>query len=247
MNTCKRALPLSRQKFQKMSITAQHRHAANTLKKAYLNLFFLPSYLEIASWLNYPDLKNPSIEELSDRFHEHLKLGHLHLKEDQLLPNLRHLDTLSLEPYLPVDIYLDRLRSSHNIGAIIRTVEAFRLGEIHFSEKTPYIDHLKVQKSAMGCDLLVPCHQNNTLSSLKRPFIALETTDDAIPLYDYSFPPSFTLFLGNEELGLSKEILKEADVVLEIPLLGSKNSLNVASALAIAAFEVRRSLRKPSH
>jgi tRNA G18 (ribose-2'-O)-methylase SpoU len=132
------------------------------------------------------------------------------------------------------------------VGSIIRTTEAFRLGEIHFSEKTPYIDHPKIAKSAMGCDLLVPCHQNSSLSSLKRPFIALETTDYSSSLYDYVFPPSFTLFLGNEEFGLSEKNLKEADVVLEIPLWGSKNSLNVASAFAIAAFEVRRAADKHS-
>jgi tRNA G18 (ribose-2'-O)-methylase SpoU len=63
-----------------------------------------------------------------------------------------------------------------------------------------------------------------------------------MPLSDFIFPASFTLILGNEEYGISNESLKLADYIVEIPLFGAKNSLNVACAFAIAASQIRRQL-----
>ncbi|MBM3193453.1 MAG: RNA methyltransferase [Chlamydiae bacterium] len=129
-----------------------------------------------------------------------------------------------------------------NVGSIIRTTEAFRLGEIHFSEKTPYIDHPKIEKSAMDTSSLITCHQNTPLSALKAPLIGIETAKDALSLYDFIFPKTFSLLFDNEEYGLSEKTLSSAHHIIKIPLLGSKNSLNVASAFAILASEIRRQL-----
>jgi len=181
-------------------------------------------------------------EAMSDRYHYHLKIACIHIKEDKFLPHVRHLDKLSNEPFLNIDIYLDRLRSAHNIGSIIRTAEAFRLGEIHFSEQTPYIDHKKIKSSAMGTESLVPCHLKTPLNQLKRPLIAIETTKDATSIYDHTFSENCTLLLGNEEYGLSHHALSQADLILEIPLVGSKNSLNVSCAFAILASKIRSDL-----
>jgi tRNA G18 (ribose-2'-O)-methylase SpoU len=226
--------------FVKMSPKRQHRIAAILLRKAYSEKEYLSSYNAIAAHLSLPPLDHEQ-EALSHRYHLHLQLASLQLKEHNLLPNVRHLDRLDSAPFLPIDIYLDQLRSAHNVGSIIRTTEAFRLGTIHFAGVTPTNNNEKVQATSMGCVPLVPCRQNTPLESLRRPLIALETTEEATPLHTFAFPPSFTLLLGNEEFGLSKSLLEAADIVLEIPLQGSKNSLNVAAAFAIAAATIRSS------
>ena len=95
----------------------------------------------------------------------------------------------------------------------------------------------------MGSHLFVHAHKNADLNTLKRPIIALETCDKALSLYDFLFPTSFTLVVGNEEYGCSDESLILADFIVEIPLRGHKNSLNVANALAIAANEIVRQQR----
>ena len=220
---------------------ARHKQAAEALKEAYLDQTKFPHYQKLEAELNLPKIDyNP--ESLSDRYHEHLHMATISLKEYSFLPNVSHLDSLSNEPFLPIDIYLDNLRSAHNVGSIIRTTEAFRLGEIHFSEKTPFSDHPKITKSSMGTAPLVACYHNTSLETLKRPLIALETHASAISLYEFTFPSTFTLLLGNEEYGLSKAALFKADIILKIPLVGFKNSLNVSNAFAIIAGEIRRQL-----
>lgn len=218
-----------------------HKKAAEALREAYLDETKFPHYQELEALLSLAPISY-TFEALSDRYHEHLRLATISFKEHSFLPNISHLDSLSNEPFLPIDIYLDNLRSAHNVGSILRTTEAFRLGEIHFSEKTPFADHPKITKSSMGTASIVPCHQKTPLQALKRPLIALETAKTAISLYEFAFPPSFTLLLGNEEYGLSQSSLTEADIILKIPLVGLKNSLNVANAFAITAGEIRRQL-----
>jgi len=181
-----------------------------------------------------------NFKTLSDRYHWHLSQAGLSLKEHNLL--IRTGDRAPKCPFPPIAIYLDHVRSAYNVGSILRTTEALRIGQVHFSEKTPFIDNEKVHRTAIGADSLVPCFRNATLASLPRPIIALDTSDEAIPLSDFLFPETFTLILGNEEYGICQDSLAQADYLLEIPMLGAKNSLNVACAFAIAAAEIRRQL-----
>jgi tRNA G18 (ribose-2'-O)-methylase SpoU len=97
-----------------------------------------------------------------------------------------------------------------------------------------------VIKTAMGCHDKVRCFDLNENISLPRPIIALETAKNAPSIYEYRFPETFTLILGNEEYGISDEWLKQCDQIVTIPMYGFKNSLNVASAFAIAAHEIRK-------
>ena len=230
---------LSGNKFLGLTEKAKHKLAANLIKSAYSDPSQFAAYQKVESWLSLPPILCTP-EALSDRYHFHLHLATILLKEESFLPQITHLDSLSNEPFLPIDIYLDNLRSAHNVGSIMRTTEAFRLGEIHTSEKTPSSSHAKVSKSSMGTHSLIACHQNTPLTSLKRPLIALETHKDALSIYNFTFPKAFTLLVGNEEYGLSKQAIDAADTFLKIPLFGSKNSLNVANAFAIAAAEIRK-------
>ena len=226
-------------KFRALPINSQHKHAATACKAAYLNPSFFQDYQKLEQFLSLPPIAHTK-EALSNRYHEHLRLAHTSLKENHFLPSVSHFDKLEGEPFLPIDIYLDHLRSAHNIGSIIRTTEAFRLGSIHISGHLPPME--KLEKTAMGSIPFVTCHIHSHLEALRRPLIAIETHKDARPIYGFTFPSSFSLLLGNEEYGLSEESLKSADTILRIPLYGAKNSLNVASAFTALAFEIRRQL-----
>jgi len=168
-----------------------------------------------------------------------MQLAGLSLKEHHLLPTLRTGEHQAKLDFPNVAIYLDHVRSPYNVGSILRTVEALRIGKVYFSEKTPFIDNEKVNRTALGSAELVPCFQNVDLSDLPRPLIALDTGNAAIPVAEFEFPASFTLVLGNEEYGISNEVLKEVDFIVEIPLFGAKNSINIACAFAIAAAKIR--------
>ena len=198
----------------------------------------LASYQEILDWMQEPIPTEPTRQFISDRFHHHLALAGLSLREHNFLP--QQTDREIGAPPKPIAIWLDRIRSAHNIGSIVRTTEAFRLGTLYFSQNMAFIDHKQVQDAAMGTHLWVESYRDIPLEELPKPVIALETTPEAISIHDYLFPESFTLAIGNEEYGLSKETLSLADIIVTIPLTGRKNSLNVANAFAIAAAEIHR-------
>ncbi|MBM3207547.1 MAG: RNA methyltransferase [Chlamydiae bacterium] len=227
-------------KFLALPHEQKHKKASEILREISIgNEYLIDEYNKICQWLQMEPLTSKSPETLSNRFHYHLKEANVSWQEHNLLI-VRKNDKQSNTPFLNIAIYLDNLRSAFNVGSILRTVEAFRLGQIYFSPSTPFIDNPKVQKTSMNTFDKVNCHKIDNLDGLPRPFIALETADFAPSITEFSFPDSFTLILGNEEYGLSETVLKQVDHFVQIPLVGSKNSLNVASAFAIAAATIRK-------
>lgn len=232
--------PLSLKKFATLSVLQQHKVAAKCIYNIHCKSTpsLITSYRVIENYFALSPLPSFTFPHLSDRYHIHRQQAHLPYK--QLPPLITKNDTLSSTPYLPITIYLDNLRSSHNVGSIVRTTEAFRLGKIHFGGTTPTLENAKVQRVAMGSDKLIHTTKQ-PLKDLPAPRIALETAKNTTSLFDYTFPdPPFTLMLGNEAYGLSQHALACADAVLPIPLCGNKNSLNVACAFAIVAAFIRR-------
>lgn len=203
----------------------------------------LPSYQKACLWMGLEKVKETP-EAVSNRFHKHLKGCSRSVKEHNLLPRVRKGDLPSGEAPWPITIFLDNLRSAHNVGSILRTTEALRLGSIVLSEDTPGPEEKPVRDTSMGTHEWVSC-KRAPLESLPRPLIVLETSPDATPLCEFTFPESFTLVIGNEEFGVSEALLAEADAIVEIPLRGRKNSLNVACAFSMAAEEIyRQRMRK---
>lgn len=241
----------TKRKFQAFAYEKQHKKCAELLKSIHENILkgishealFL-HYKELLVWMDDPLDPKDGLKELADRYHYHLKHAKISFQEHNLLPSVRRGDHPNSEETWPIAIYLDHLRSAHNVGSIIRTVEAFALGEIYFSDQTPYIDHPQVQNASMQAFQWVNCIRANPFNQLSKPLILLETSPEAISLYDFIFPHSFTLIVGNEEYGCSDEVLAHADYLVEIPLRGRKNSLNVANAFAIAASEIHRQRRE---
>jgi len=199
----------------------------------------LQHYQQMQKWMEASELQNTDLKTIADRYHEHLKQAKFHLKEHSLL-TIRKGDSEQAQEPWPIAIYLDNLRSAHNVGSIIRTTEALSLGQLYFSSETPFIDNKQVQDAAMGTHEWVKCSAQANLNALPKPIVALETSPQAISLHDFIFPDSFTLVVGNEEYGCSDAALKQTDFLIEIPLRGRKNSLNVANAFAIAAVEIQR-------
>lgn len=232
--------------FLQLSEKYRHRKAAQLLR-SYHETQSTPSlntYRRVEKWLQLPPFNQERFPELSDRYHFHLTRAEVSWKEHNLLATFRVSDRPSAAPTLPVHIYLDHLRSAHNVGSILRTAEAFRFDTIYFSQNTPFATNEKVQKTSMQTYDKINCKQIDFLAELPRPLIALETDPLAPTLFEFDFPPSFTLMLGNEEYGLSDHALSQRDGIVSIPLYGFKNSLNVASAFAIAAAVISNQLRR---
>jgi tRNA G18 (ribose-2'-O)-methylase SpoU len=238
----------TKRKFLALPREQQHKKCAEGLRRLFDGILAnqnreaeIEAYQELCIWMGNESLPDTHFQQIADRYHWHLARAHVSLMEHNLLPCVRTGDRKEENaPLWPIAIYLDNLRSAHNVGSILRTVEAFSLGTVYLSESTPGVDHAQVQKTSMGAFEWIPVHTVTSLAQLPRPFFALETSPQAISLHDFIFPSSFTLAVGNEEYGCSENTLRQADALIEIPLRGRKNSLNVANALAIAAAEIQR-------
>ena len=140
------------------------------------------------------------------------------------------------------------LRSAHNAGSITRTSECMGLKDIILAGYTPGIQHAGFCAAAMGTQNVIQVIQIpddwQALKSLSngRPLIALETSENAIPIRKFNWPSSGGIIIaGNEETGLSHAILEKCDAVVSIPMYGSKESLNVSNACSICIWEILNS------
>ncbi len=147
----------------------------------------------------------------------------------------------------PIFLILNNLRSTFNIGSIIRTSECFGIYKIFFCGYTATPNHPKVKKISMGTYSQIEWEYvekiEDVISRMKKKkieIIALETTTDAENLSNFIIPKPVCLILGNEALGINAKVLKMADRIVQIPLYGWKNSLNVANAFSIVAYECIR-------
>ena len=148
---------------------------------------------------------------------------------------------------IPLYLILDDLRSAFNVGSIFRSAECFGVSQIFLCGYTPTPENKKVQKTAMGTDEYVKWSSHTSveqvIKELKKDgftIYALETTTHSIDISKIKFKKKCALILGNEALGILKETLKLADEIIQIPLSGWKNSLNVGVCTAICCYEISR-------
>lgn len=147
-------------------------------------------------------------------------------------------------------VILDNLRSARNVGAIFRTCDAVGAGELVLCGTTAVPPHDGISMTAMGSENFVKwsysCYTVEAVRKMKRDqrhIITLETTTSSKCLWDADYPDGSVLVIGNEALGISEEIIKMSDEIIDIPMMGYKNSLNVASAFSVIAYEILRRRR----
>lgn len=152
---------------------------------------------------------------------------------------------------LPLSVVVDSLRSAFNVGGLFRTAECFGVRELVLCGYTAAPDNPQVTATALGTETRVPWRSvgevRAALDGFKAagvPCIALETVRGAPSVADFPWRFPCALFLGNERFGLDPAIVAACDAAVRIPLFGAKNSLNVVSAFAIAAYAIRQAFAK---
>lgn len=148
-------------------------------------------------------------------------------------------------PRNPVHVVLDNLRSAFNVGSIFRTADAGAVSHLHLCGMTAHPPHRKLEKTALGAFDYVPWtyYERNVdaVEGLKTQGIltvAVEITDDAVPLAEFVWPQPVAIVLGNEVTGVAARVLKRCDAVVAIPMHGYKNSINVATAFGIVLYDI---------
>ena len=149
-------------------------------------------------------------------------------------------------------IVLDNLRSKHNVGAIFRTADAVAVDKIFLCGTTPQpVDRFgrpvaAILKTALGAECTVDYtyHQDSlqvvhSLQALGHSVWAVEQTPGARDLVHddtLALPRDSVFVFGNEVVGVQESILKHADGTIALPMLGSKESLNVSVAVGAVLY-----------
>ena len=146
---------------------------------------------------------------------------------------------------------LHNIRSMHNVGSIFRTADGAGVEKLYLCGITPSpVDEFnkprpQVIKVSLGAENTVAWEKcNNTQNIIKKlhgegyEIVAVEQDTRAVPYMEYKANKKIALIFGNEIEGLSKNILDTADAVVDIPMKGEKESLNVGVAFGIIVFSL---------
>lgn len=146
-----------------------------------------------------------------------------------------------------VALVLDDVQTPYNVGAIIRTAAAFRVEHMWLAGASALPSHPRTGKTALGTDRLVPWSQAaDAVAAIADAreagfsVVGIELAETAEPILEVPLGDAVCLVLGHEDRGLRPAVLAACDAVAFIPQPGKVGSLNVATAAAIALYEVRR-------
>ncbi|MCK6541597.1 RNA methyltransferase [bacterium] len=156
-------------------------------------------------------------------------------------------EELASKKRFPIYGVLENIRSMYNVGAAFRTSDAACVQELILCGYTAQPPRSQIEKTALGATETVPWrHFNNTLDSISYlkdqgiTVVALEHCEESKNLFTTELPFPVALLVGNEVDGLNEETVARCDMACEIPMFGSKQSLNAAVAYGIAVFELTR-------
>lgn len=150
------------------------------------------------------------------------------------------------EGKIPFLLILDRLTDVRNFGAICRTAECTGIDAVIIPEKgAAPINSDAIKTSAGAIYNIKICKEKNlahTVDFLQQSGVkVLASTEKAQNLvYDADFTEPCAIVMGNEETGISKEVMHHADEKIKLPIEGKTQSLNVSVACGAVLYEAMR-------
>ena len=178
----------------------------------------------------------------------------LNILKDQLYKENPYTETVPYDDknrkrkILPITVLLDDIRSPFNVGSILRNSEAFGVEKAVICGITPDPDkNKKIMKTSRNVDIKYEYFQNcmeavSLLKSKGYKIYTLDKTSNSTNINNIKIETPLVLILGNEEFGVSKELLDLSDEIIHIDMLGVKNSINVSVACGIALYKITGSL-----
>ncbi len=153
------------------------------------------------------------------------------------------------------------IRSAHNVGAFFRTADGAGVAKIYLTGYTMTPSTKKylltqaekqIKKTALGAEKSMPWEKREDVLALIQELkhkgfycCMLEQDQRSIPYNSEELQQhrKIALLVGNEVEGVSDDVLREGDAILEIPMRGTKNSLNVSVATGIALYALQDNTR----
>jgi 23S rRNA (guanosine2251-2'-O)-methyltransferase len=146
-------------------------------------------------------------------------------------------------------IILEDIRSAYNVGAIFRTADASGVAKVFLVGYTPApTDRFgrvqqEIDKTSLGASKTMAWEQVATMKEIIDRLqaggvcvAAVELAPGSVSLKDFKEPADVAYIVGNEVEGVAKETLALADVIVELPMLGQKESLNVSVTAGIILY-----------
>jgi 23S rRNA (guanosine2251-2'-O)-methyltransferase len=157
---------------------------------------------------------------------------------------------------LRVEALLDNIRSLSNVGSMFRTADGAGVAHLYLGGITPSPEHPKLAKTALGAERWVPWSRHPDASTAAaelcargRRLWALEGGPRSTSIFDHDVTRGATelregghvvvLVLGHEVSGVDPRVLDQCERVVHLPMMGTKDSLNVSVALGVAAYVLR--------
>ena len=166
---------------------------------------------------------------------------------DELKADRPTLQEVEFIPRLPISILVENVRSVHNVGSIFRSADGFGAEKIYLSGYTAHPPREDLHKTALGAENAVPWEyfENPTKAAENIQeqgicLILVEQTHVSQSIYDLDFQFPICFMVGNEVSGVSEELSKLANMHMELPMRGIKQSLNVSVAAGVAGYEFAR-------
>ena len=148
-----------------------------------------------------------------------------------------------------VVVVLENIRSAYNVGSVFRTSDAFLIEAIYivgYSAKPP---HKEIKKTALGAEETVKWTYFKTsaeaIADLRKngyKVFAVEQAEGSRELHLFPFPDEqkIAVVFGNEVTGVEQSTILACDGCIEIPQMGMKHSLNIATAAGVVLWEIIR-------
>ena len=149
----------------------------------------------------------------------------------------------------PVIAVLENIRSAYNVGSVFRTADAFLLNAIYITGYTCIPPHKEIKKTALGAEETVAwkhfVNATEAIILLKEngyKVFAVEQTINSISLEKITLASNekVAFIFGNEVTGVEQTTIEQCDGCIEIPQLGMKHSLNIATAAGVVLWEIVR-------
>ncbi|MBU2566044.1 RNA methyltransferase [Patescibacteria group bacterium] len=151
--------------------------------------------------------------------------------------------------YTDVELVLEQVDDPHNIGAILRSCEAFGIQAVHLlyhQTKPPRLSEIRSTSAASAVKWLTIkkwSSIDDCISDIKKRNLSIYATaldPNGKPHFAYDLTQPLAIIIGNEKDGISTELLSYADHIITIPMRGFVQSLNVSVAAAVVLSEILR-------
>jgi tRNA G18 (ribose-2'-O)-methylase SpoU len=144
-------------------------------------------------------------------------------------------------------IILDDVLDTYNIGSVFRLADAVAATKVILCKGSETPPNHRIKKASINTTEIVDWEYfENTVDAIKKlreevpniKIIAIEQADKSIPYDNYEYKLPVALIVGHETFGVSEDVLKGVDQIIELPMYGINISLNVMVSLAIVLYEV---------